>query len=77
MKSWEIWSEGYQMWPELSERSGATYIGSAWGDSFRDACIAANKYGLFEGYGDFNPERLSLWACRLFDSEEKARRSFG
>ncbi len=73
----EIWVERYQMWPEPSDRSGARFICSSEGLTFKDACKKANELGEFKEYGDFDPQRLSLWGCRLFDNESEARASFG
>lgn len=51
------------------------------GDSFEDAC---KRY--FTGplgkirqskWGGYDPKHNAIWACRLFDNLEDARRSFG
>jgi hypothetical protein len=87
-KEYEIWIEGYAA---TGESSTASYIGKAMGDTFEDACnnfeypedefnmgikvhSKGEKLPLDEkGHGG----KPSIWACRLFDNEADARKSFG
>lgn len=74
MKSYDIWSEGYSI---TGSYGSAQYICTIAGESFKEACDNAYKHGIFENYGEYDSEHLSLWGCRLFDNEADARRSFG
>lgn len=70
---YEIWSEGYC----ASGDSGkATYHGFSEGKTFRAACkkFAENNTS-FNSF--FDEKNNSYWGCRLFDSKEKAMKSFG
>lgn len=73
LKRFEIWSEGFHV---MEGRSGAHFMGHAFGKGFRDACIRfmANDDKHKE---HFNEENLTYWGCRLFDNEKDARVSFG
>ena len=72
MKIFVVWAEGYQA---TGESGGATCFGAAQGVTFKDACISFFKTRL-DGHF-FDPERLTYWGCRLFDSEGVARASYG
>lgn len=64
----QVWREGYVC---TGNRDDARCLGEAEADSFEEACQIV--------LGDeetFNPERLTLWACRLFPSETLAREGF-
>jgi hypothetical protein len=90
MKEFEIWSEGYAA---TGERAGAHFHGKAMGETFEDACKnfrEPNDIKDWEGKVivpkgsplnlDKNRDgsvKLSIWACRLFDNETDARKSFG
>ena len=68
-KVWEIWEEGYR----VNGGSGtAVFRGRVEAPTFREAC---EKF--YKGDKLFDPERLTLWGCRIFDNEADARRSFG
>lgn len=56
-KLFHIWTEGYTM---NCEHGTAQYICSVYAKTFREACISAFKKGLFDGYGNFNEEQLTL-----------------
>ena len=71
---YDIWIEGYAA---TGERGSAQRVTIAQGESFKEACVNAYQRGKFHGYGSFDAKNLSLWACRLFDNEADARRSFG
>jgi hypothetical protein len=72
MKQYEIWSEGYAA---TGQRSGAVHMGTANGNTFRDACD--NLFNNLQDRGYYNSDRGSYWACKLFDNEADARNSFG
>lgn len=73
-KEYEIWIEGYSVTGNSSE---ASFIGKSTGKTFEDAC---KNYRDNEGKPlklDKEYSRPSIWACRLFDNEIDARKSFG
>lgn len=78
-KEFEIWTEGYAA---TGERGTATFHGRAIGETFEEACISLLPDRLDkdsnspDGYRRFGG-RLSIWACRCFDNEADARKSFG
>lgn len=79
---YQIWMEGYAA---TGERSDAQYIGKSQGETFEEAVlnyrdqegnpikIDRNQDGTPRIFGG----HLCIWACRLFDNEEDARKSFG
>ena len=87
MKEYEIWMEGYSA---TGEHSPAHLIGKAIGETFEAACknfeepedgfridgvkykSKGDKLKLDEHY-----PYPSIWACRLYDNEIDARKSFG
>jgi len=70
---YSIWSEGYRA---TGNSSGANFEGVGHGETFREACDdLARRDQVFAKY--YNPEKLTLWGCRLFDNESDARKSFG
>lgn len=71
MKTWEIWMEGYAC---TGHESGAELVGTAEGETFRDAVFA---HYAANPNPDFNSGQLTVWGCRLFDNEAAARKSFG
>jgi antirestriction protein len=85
-KEFEIWSEGYRA---TGEHGTATFHGKFPGNTFDEAVENFKK--AYEGtvdtrevYEEINsdgimPKKLqhSIWACRLFDNEADARKSFG
>lgn len=74
MQKYSIWVEGFRA---TGQSGKAQFICSSYGDTFKEACDIAARRGKFKGYGVYNSASPSLWGCRLFDSEEKARRSYG
>jgi len=88
MKEYEIWIEGYAA---TGESSGASYIGKATGNNFEEACknfrypdniysYLGDKIIINQGEPlklDENRKYPSIWACRLYDNESDARKSFG
>lgn len=73
VKTYEIWSEGY-----CATGDGlcpAQLMGEQDATSFQEACDIFFADERHKGY--YNSERLSYWACRLYDNEKDARKSFG
>lgn len=77
-KEWEVWSEGYLATGMEGIPATAQFHGKFNGETFRDAC---DKWAetLSDDYSKscYDGERLTFWACRLFDNEADARKSFG
>lgn len=76
MNSYTIWAEGYRA---TGQHGTATLLGSASGETFRDAVKELAKRALPEDRALFNTDHIqpTYWGCRLFDNEEDARKSFG
>lgn len=73
MKTWDIWSEGYQC---TGDRSGALLHGQAEGRTFKEACQRfAYRNPAFLRY--FDDKHMTYWGCRLFNNERDARKVFG
>lgn len=79
MKEFEIWIEGFSA---TGESSPATFHGKESGNTFEEACI--KKVGRMLDKDENQPDgyrrlegRLCAWACRCFDNETDARKSFG
>ena len=76
MRTWDVWSEGYAA---TGDRSGARLEGQVDAETFpeacRKACVDSGKWK--EEPGGFDPKGLTVWGCRLFDSESDARKTFG
>lgn len=63
---YEVWMEGYAATGE----SGPAQLHSIEeADSFQEACEASFKHDMY-----FDKEKLTWWACRLFDNETDARK---
>lgn len=73
MRTFEIWMEGYS----ITGCDGKhILLGTSKGETFREAVINwinknPNQKSLF------NKENLTIWACRLFPTEEEAAKRFG
>lgn len=90
LKEYEVWSEGYSA---TGEHSGCIFEGKATARNFAQACdivmckkhlewIEKVNHPEYRGYEpprkwDYDPNKLSVWACRLFWSKELASKSFG
>jgi len=81
-KEYEIWTEGF-LETGMEGRPAKAYCwGQQKGNSFEEACIKllGNKLDKDknqpDGYQKRNGE-LSVWACKCFDNEMDARKSFG
>ena len=79
MKTFEIWTEGYAATGEVGN---ATCHGTQEAETFEEACIKLLGNDLDkdnrepDGYRRYGG-RLCIWACRCFDNEADARKSFG
>lgn len=69
MKEYSVWSEGFKI---TGGESQAAFYGKIEANSFKEACQK-----VFEKNDTFDPQRMTLWGCRLFDNEKAARKSFG
>lgn len=86
MKEFPVWMEGYAA---TGESARASFLGKYQGETFEDACQAwadedVKRKELFkredtviQGKGDKTKIRPSYWGCRLYETEEEARASFG
>lgn len=75
LRTWAIWSEGFAV---TGQSSPATHHGNYSGTTFLDACKAwaatTEDPKLFKIDNGGFP---SYWGCRLFSTEQEARKSFG
>jgi len=69
MRLYDIWREGYRC---SGNESKAEYVVTILASSFKEACRI--HYSLDR---DFDIERLTVWGCRLYSTEEEARASYG
>lgn len=68
MKTYDIYIEGFVM----NGQSGhAGYIGSAKGNTFKEACAEFFKNSQY-----YNKENNTEWACGLYETLEEAQKSF-
>ncbi len=90
LKEYEVWMEGYAA---TGESASANLVGKVKARSFAQAChILMCKQHLewmekennpnykeycTPGRWDYDPGRLSYWGCRLYWSEELAKKTFG
>lgn len=73
MKTFEIWMEGYC----VNEGHGIhSFLGTSKRNTFREAVISfINEHSKYKDL--FNKENLTIWACRLFPTEEEDAKRFG
>jgi len=79
MKKYQVWTEGYAVTGEnaTAQRLTRKNEDTLWGgETFRDACENALQVLKWD-MSYYNKEKNSYWACRFFDNEKDARRSFG
>ncbi len=74
MKSYELWMEGFEV---TGSSSKAEFLGCYTAPSFRDAVLKWNEEQSDYDHYFVDPDSLSYWGCRIFDSEQEARKSFG
>ena len=72
-KIFDIWSEGYSA---TSEHGTAQFLGTYSAPTFKEACKIALKDKEWD-MKYYNENRNTYWACRFFDNEVDARKSFG
>jgi hypothetical protein len=72
MPTFKIYSEGYVI---TGNRQGAYYVGESQGESFQEAC--ENYYSNRTEGHDYDKKTNSLWGCKLFETLEEAKKSFG
>lgn len=73
----DIYEEGFRI---MQESAQAHYVGSAYGDTFLDAC--KNYIKEHPGKGEIRKRRdgseyACSWGCRWFPTLSEAQRSFG
>ncbi len=73
MPKYEVWSEGYMA---TGEHGTAQFLGTEEGETFPEACVKALKKKKWS-MSSYDPERNTYWACRFFDNEADARKSYG
>jgi len=73
MNTYQLWMEGFCLNGE-NENATASYIGTSEGVDFRDAVI---RWYEKHPSSSFNEKYLSDWGCRIFPTEEEARKNFG
>jgi hypothetical protein len=90
LKEYEIWSEGFVA---TGQSSGAIFWGKVKARNFAQAChilmcqehlkqIKKENNSEYKKYTtpgrwDYNPQELSYWGCKLYWSEELAKKTFG
>lgn len=78
---YEVWIQGYAATGEHGEAfqlTLSTEISTKWrGDGFQKACVNALKSLEWDMKDYYDPIKNSYWACRFFDNEQDARKSFG
>lgn len=74
IKKWNIWIEGYSA---TGQNSRADFKGSFEGKTFKEACITWVATLDDNNKQYFSEETLTYWACKMFDNEVEARKSFG
>ena len=76
MKTFEVWCEGYH----VQEGTGQHWlVDTAEAETFKEACdiVFSNPDKSEYWRKCYNPDRLSHWACRLFDNASEAAEAFG
>ena len=72
MQTHQIWMEGFHI--AGRDRVGASFVGSAEGNSFREAVL---KWYRDHPNSSFHPTHLTNWGCGHYPTEAEARKSFG
>ena len=74
IKTYTVWMQGYLTTGMEGYPEPARLIGTAEAESFSDACKTLCSDPQWQiDHGHFDPERLTVWGCRLFDNEADAR----
>jgi len=74
---YQIYSEGYLATGMEGIPAGAYYHGEAEGETFKEACIKFFSDPKNDTGRNFDSERMSYWACRLYDNLKDAQKSYG
>ena len=74
MKLFEIWMEGFAI---TGQRAVAQKLGEAYGATFEDAIKNYMSKNLDHGIQHDDNRGYHIWACKLYDNEKDARKSFG
>jgi len=75
LKTFDLWVEGYST---TGQSAPAQFLGTYEGKTFREAVLSWSFSGLSRNENQyFNANNLTYWGCEIFDSEKKARKSFG
>ncbi len=90
LREYEVWMEGYAA---TGESEGASLVGKVKARNFAQAChilmckqqlerIERENQPSHKGYStpgrwDYDPSSLTYWGCRLYWSEDLAKKSFG
>jgi hypothetical protein len=73
MTAFKIWMEGYLATGMEGFPATAVFIGTIEAETFQQACDK-----LFSHHDKYyDPERRTVYGCRLFDNEQDARKTFG
>jgi len=75
LKEYTVWEEGYLATGMEGVPAPASCLGTFQARSFKEACyLAAFEH---DSLSLFDAKDLTIWGCRLFDNEQRARRSYG
>lgn len=75
MKKYEIWIEGHRA---SGDYSHAQKITETYAENFQSACDKICKDPKIQNrFGTYDSSSLTLWGCKLYPTEEKARKHFG
>jgi hypothetical protein len=78
---YQVWTEGYAATGQHGTAFQLNLTNESctlWkGNTFQEACVNAMKSLEWDMEGYYDPNRNSYWACRFFDNEQDARKSFG
>ena len=75
---YQIWMEGYLVSGCEGVPIRAIFCGKVDAADFKSACKKLwEQPETLKKFGKLDPSGLAVWACRLFDNEADARKSFG
>ena len=73
METYNIWMEGYVATGEYGTHS---LLGTSKGNTFKEAVVKwVSNHPDYKSLFDEN--RLTIWGCKLYPTEEEAKRTFG
>lgn len=74
----QVWSEGYLATGMEGIPEKARMLAEVEADTFQAACDALCSDPEWQRlHGNYDPERCTVWGCRLFGNEADARKAFG